>query len=115
MSRPGLSVVEVLVALMLVTIALLGMAGSSALALRQVTEGTARRRAVGSAASRLARLAAAGCARATSGTLSDSTTGTREHWIVVAGGGGFASIADTVAWSSPRGPRAITLQSAFPC
>ena len=113
-ARAGLSVVEVIVALMLVTIALLGMAGSTALALRQVTDAAVRRAATDRAVSRMAVLASQGCVRASSGAISDSTRGVRERWVV-SGSPGFARVSDTITWTSPRGPRTWTLDSAFPC
>jgi hypothetical protein len=113
-ARPALSVIEVLVALMLITIALLGMAGSTALALRQITEAGGRRIALHSALTRFGMLAAEGCLRASSGVRTDSVSGLREHWIVV-GSQGFAQITDTVEWRSVRGTRVMALESAFTC
>ena len=109
-AHPGLSIVEVLVALMLVTIALLGMAGSTTLALRQVNDAASRRAATHGALTRFGVLAAEGCLRATA----DPQRGIREHWIVT-GDANFARISDTLAWTSPRGPRVISLDFAFAC
>jgi Tfp pilus assembly protein PilV len=104
----------VLVALMLITIALLGMAGSTTLALRQVTDAAGRRSATHSAVSRLGALASQGCSHATSGSVINAVQGQREHWTVVASAT-FVRVIDTVVWSSPRGTRTLSLESAFPC
>ncbi len=113
-NRRGLSIVEVMVALVLITIALLGMAGSVAIAVRQITDANGRRIAVHDARTRFGVLAAEGCLRATSGIRSDTVTGLREHWIV-SSDARFGYVTDTIVWNSPRGARSLTVQSAFAC
>src|SRR6476661_7694027 len=79
--RRAFTVVEVLVALVIVTVGLLGVAGASASALRASNAALREREAVTRASSRLALLAAAGCTIATDGTLSPST-GLVDRWSV---------------------------------
>lgn len=110
-----MSVVEVLVALMLVSIGLLGIAGSMALALRATLEATQRREAMERAASRVARLSAEGCVPARAGTASDPRRGVTERWTVALANAHFAAITDSVQWMSPRGTRTFLLESAMPC
>lgn len=110
-----MSVVEVLVALMLVTIGLLGIAGSTALALRATLDATQRRAAAVRVASRFARLSAAGCAAASGGTATDPHHLISETWTVAPAGPHFATISDSVAWMSPRGAQSLALRSAIPC
>ena len=110
-----MSVVEVLVALMLVTIGLLGIAGSTALALRTTLEAAQRREAMARAASRLARLSAEGCAPARAGTASDPRRGVTERWAVAGAGAHFATVTDSVRWMSAQGPRTFRLESAIAC
>ena len=113
--RIGLSVVEVLVALMLISIGLLGIAGSTALALRTTLDATHRREAAQRAASRIALLAAGGCDRATAGSASDDARQVSERWTIVARANGFATVSDSVSWMSARGARSFSLTSAFTC
>jgi Tfp pilus assembly protein PilV len=110
-----MSVVEVLVALMLVTIGLLGIAGSTALALRTTLEAGQRREAMERTASRLARLSAEGCAPARAGMASDPRRGVTERWTVSSANAHFASVRDSVRWMSARGPRTFLLESAIAC
>ena len=114
-SRPGLTVVEVLVALMLVTIGLLAIAGSTSLALRTTLDAARRHAAAQRAVSRVAQLAAAGCDRAAGGADADAVRQVSERWTIVARANGFAIISDSVMWTSARGARSFSLTSAFTC
>ncbi|MEP6990241.1 MAG: hypothetical protein ABJA80_04860, partial [bacterium] len=114
-ARSGLTVVEVLVALVIVTVGLLGMAGSTALALRTTMDAARRRDAAQRAASRIAFLAAQGCAVASSGISSASGAPFTEQWVVRSRAGGFMTVVDTVRWSSARGSRSYSLGSAIQC
>lgn len=113
--RSGLTVVEVLVALMLVAIGMLGMAGTAALALRSATENAGRRAAAHRTATRLSMLEALGCARAASGAVVDSTTHATERWTVAPAAAGFATVTDTLSWMTSRGQRSLGIESAFEC
>ena len=113
--RPGLSVVEVLVALMLLSIGLMGVAGSTALALRTTLDSAHRRDAAQRAASRIALLSAAGCTGSVTGSATDAARQVTEHWTVGSQVNGFAEVSDSVSWMSPRGARAFSLSSAITC
>jgi Tfp pilus assembly protein PilV len=113
-ARSALTVVEVLVALMLVSVGLLGVAGTSALSFRTVVAAERERRATQRATTRLARLAAGDCARASSGELREPDL--HERWTVSSAGGGAAFVDATIEWQG-RGsvPRSFTLRSAILC
>jgi Tfp pilus assembly protein PilV len=110
-----MTIVEVLVALMIVSIGLLGIAGSTTLALRTAHESIQRRNVMQRIVSRHSQLAAAGCSGATSGTATDSARSLAEYWYVSVQTSGFALVRDSVRWMGPRGPRSFVLESAFPC
>ena len=112
-ARRGITVVEVIVALVLVAVGLLAIAGTSALAFRTATSASRERLAVRQADRRLARLTAAGCASATAGT--DSAAGMRERWSMADSLGGVASIEASVAWQAGARRRVLTLRSALVC
>jgi hypothetical protein len=113
-ARSALSVVEVLVALMLVSVGLLGMAGTSALSLRTARTAARERRATQRATTRLAILAAAGCGRATSGALDEADL--RERWRVAPPRGGVSLVEASIEWRERSAEwRSILLQSALLC
>lgn len=112
-TRRGITVVEVLVALVLVAGGLLAIAGASALAVRAATSASRERLAVRQADGRLARLSATGCASAMAGT--DSAAGMRERWWKSDSAGGVASVEASVEWLAGARRRVLTLRSALVC
>ena len=113
--RTGFTVVEVLVALMLVSIGLLAVAGSTTLALRTTLDAARRRDAAQRIASRFAQLAGAGCALATAGAAADTSHALSEQWYVAPRVNGLAMVTDSVRWMSARGPISFALTSAITC
>lgn len=112
-ARPGFTVVEVLVSLVLVSVGLLAIAGASALALRTATAASFERLAVRQADRRLARLMAAGCTSAGAGT--DSSASIRERWSIADSLGGVAAVESSVEWQAGARRRVLTLRSALVC
>lgn len=112
--RTGITIVEVLAALVLVSVGLLGVAGSSALMLRAVTDQAGEHRAVRRAQLRLASLAAGGCQLAADG---DSVLpgGLRESWRVSAVANGARTIDEVVEWTSRGRIRRLALASGMLC
>ena len=113
--RSGLSIVEVLVALILVTVGLLAIVGSTTLALRTTLDAAHRREAAQRAASRFSILAATGCAHATSGTNVDPARHLAEQWTVTAASAAFATVTDSIEWMSANGLTSYSLTSAIAC
>lgn len=112
--RQGFTIVEVIIALMIVTIGLLGIAGATALAFRTAADATRRRAAADRVQSRLALLAASGCARASSGTLSDVARHTVERWTVHTDGA-FQQATDSITWTEASGDHTLAITTASPC
>jgi Tfp pilus assembly protein PilV len=113
--RAGLSLVEVLFALVLVSVGLLGMAGSSALALRSAASAAREHRAARIAGARLARLTAAGCVAAQSGAERDDATGVTEQWTVDPRQGASATVQVHAEWMDGGRARSLTLQGGLLC
>jgi Tfp pilus assembly protein PilV len=113
--RRAITVVEVLVALMLVSVGLLGIAGTSALTLRTATSAMRERKAAQRAATRLALLSAAGCERAASGAYMDHGTSMREEWSVAPPRAGLALVEARVDWPGSGGHRSLLLKGALLC
>lgn len=113
--RSGLTVAEVLAALVVLSVGLLGMAGTAALSLR--TAGAARRDrdALRRLDLRMAALAAEGCGRAMSGSAVGVRDSVRERWTVAAVVRGAALVDARVDWREGAGMRAIVHRSAILC
>src|SRR3982750_1373783 len=97
-ARSGLTVVEVLVALVIVSVGLLGMAGTTTLSLRAATSAAQERRALHRMDLRLALLGAGGCQRATGGSAGDAEDGFIEWWTVGAVDAGVALVELHADW-----------------
>ncbi len=113
--RLGLTVVEVLVALVILGVGLLGMAGSSALLFRTATSAAREERAVRRLQLRLASLVATGCGRAISGTREAAGDGVIERWTVEATAHGAALIEASAQWRDGARVRRFVLRSALLC
>jgi hypothetical protein len=100
--------------MMIVTVGLLGIAGSTTLALRTTFDAARRRNAAERAQSRIAQLAAAGCSRASSGSTTDVTRQLTERWLV-SGSGQFQQVTDSITWVGASGNATFALTSAIPC
>jgi Tfp pilus assembly protein PilV len=114
-TRSGLTVVEVLAALVLVSVGLLGMAGTAALSLRSAGAARRERDALRRLDLRMAVLAAGGCGRATSGIEVYPGAGLREQWTVAAVARGSALVNARVEWREGARTRAILHRSAILC
>ena len=104
-----------LVALVLFAVALLGVAGSSALAVRVTGSALRERRAVQRAADRIAWLRAQGCAVARSGAAADAALTLDERWTTSATAAGVTLIDEQVRWRTVDGTRTVLLRSAILC
>lgn len=113
--RSGLTLVEVLAALVIVSVGVLGMAGASTLSRRAASASARELGALRRLELRLASLSASGCARASSGAHHDPTESVRESWTVDPPSSGVALVDATARWSEGGRPRALTLRSALLC
>ena len=113
--RHGVSIVEVLVALVLLAIGLLGVAGNGAIAMRASGGAARERRAAQRAGDRLATLREQGCASARSGVLVDPAAALVERWSVGAVASGAALVDAEVRWRAPAGQRVLLLRGGILC
>jgi len=111
----GFTIAEVLVALVLFAVALLGVAGSSALAVRVTGSALRERRAALRGADRIASLRAQGCASARSGTATDAALALDERWTTTPTAGGVTLIDEQLRWRTVNGTRTLLLRSAILC
>jgi prepilin-type N-terminal cleavage/methylation domain-containing protein len=112
--RRAFTVVEVLVALVVLSAGLLAVAGSGALAIRAAAAATRERRAVQRGADRIAMLRAGGCAAARSGAVTDSAARIAERWTTAAAGSAVL-LDEEVRWLAPSGWRTLLLRGAILC
>jgi prepilin-type N-terminal cleavage/methylation domain-containing protein len=112
--RRGFTVVEVLVALLVVGVGLLGVAGASAIAVRASGAALRERAALTGASSRLALLQSGGCANAASGEQSVAP-GVAERWTVGTRVQGIRMVDVTAEWIDTGRRRALFLQGALLC
>ena len=110
-----MSIVEVLVALVLLAVGLLGVAGNGAIAMRASAGAARERRAAQRANDRLAALREQGCTAARSGTLVDPRAALSERWAVGAIAGGAALVDVEMRWRAPAGQRVLLLRGGLLC
>ncbi len=108
-----MTVVEVLVALMLLSVGLLAMAGSSGILLRQLDDAQRAQRATRTARNRLASLASRPCGDRLPGTAV-ADAGIRERWTVTTADS-LSLLADSLSWPTSRGDARIVFRTATPC
>lgn len=111
--RAGLSIIEVLIALVLVAVGILGIAGASALALRTATASTLEHRAQRRAELRIAELSARGCGGASAG--GDSAVSVFDRWSLTTIANGGALLDEVVSWPASGGTRRLIFHTALIC
>lgn len=112
--RGGFTVVEVLVALVVIAVGLLGVAGASAAALRASSAALRERSAITRARTRLALLSAAGCTGASSGEVRVAGK-LVERWSVGPALHGVRLVEALAQWDDTRRRRAVLLPGALLC
>jgi Tfp pilus assembly protein PilV len=114
-NRKGLSIIEVIIAMIVLTFGLLGMAGFSLTVTKQYKASTKQEIAALMVQSRIDSVASIRCqALAPSGTQSGTYTmlGVTEKWMIV-DGNDIKTLIDSVSFS-PRA-RALEYRSIIPC
>lgn len=112
-ARAGVTLVELLVALVLVTIGLLALAGSTAAATSAATRGARQSDAAVVARARMESLAGRRCATIAGGAHASPRH--RERWLVVAARAGAKRLRVEVEIDAPGGARRATLEGTIPC
>ena len=110
--RAGFSLIELLVALLLVIVGLLALAGTTLVLGRERTELGARSAAIRAAAARLDWLGAGPC-QPTSG-WAEPTPWLAERWSVALAANSTRELSDSVTFGE-GGAHAVVLRSRLPC
>src|SRR4051812_48338671 len=106
-NRPAFTLVEVIIAVVLVNVGLLALVAGSAVLIRQNAEMRSRSAAVRAAANRLALLGATSCT-ARNGTASGAF-GIHEDWAVRVLHDGIRELHDSVSYAAPSGTKSVVL------
>jgi len=111
--RPGFSLVEVVVALVLINIGLLALIAATATAIDQVGDLDRQRRATRMAQSRVESLAVQPCGGSSVGIASPET-GMRETWSVGAAMGSVREVTDSIEFPG-RVTNRVVIRTMAPC
>jgi len=113
-ARPprGFTIVELMVAMVLVAVGLLSLAGASSVLVRRRNEARQRLAAVAAAANRVAQLSSGSCVPV-SGTATISAY-IAEHWSVTLGANATREIADSVLFGA-RPAHSVVIRTRLPC
>ena len=111
--RAGFTIVELIVAMLMLTIGLLGLAGVGAVVLKQMKGGTYQTIAASIAQSRFEQLEGDPCASIISGAA--TVRGMSETWTVANLWLRAKTVYDTVAFPSSSGTRKVGIHTVVSC
>lgn len=115
-ARRGVTLVELIVAMTILSIGLLAIVGTSGAIARGLGEARGDNLAAFVAQSRFETIAGTTCTGMTLGaTKTAETRGVTEKWIVTDGGNNTLLVVDTVSWQTRRGTRRQVFQTLLPC
>ena len=115
-ARRGVTLIELIVAMTILTIGLLAIVGVSASISRSLGDARNDNLAAVAAQSRFEALAGQSCSSFSLGTTVSSTTrGISESYTVADGGNNTRLLTDVVSWHSRRATRSQTFTSLIPC
>jgi len=114
-ARAGFTLLEMMVAVVILTVGMLGLVSTSAVITRQVGGGAAQTVASQVIANRLEKFRSLGCSQISSG--SETTRGISERWTTGAKVNRVLFVVDTITYSvagSSR-PKTLAFSIAVPC
>jgi Tfp pilus assembly protein PilV len=111
-ARTGFTLVELLVAVVLIDVGLLALAGTTAVLVRRSTELRARSQATALAANRLQTLSITAC-QPRAGTAASANFA--EHWAEFAASTTTRELRDSVTFTAYGAQHAVVLATKLPC
>jgi prepilin-type N-terminal cleavage/methylation domain-containing protein len=115
-ARRGVSLVELLVALSLLTVGLLAIVGTSGAVARSLGESRADNTAAQVATSRFEFVAGKACTSLTlASPVTVTTRGVTERWVVTDGGNNTRQVIDSISWVTREGTRRQVFTTLLPC
>ncbi|HUE89453.1 MAG TPA: prepilin-type N-terminal cleavage/methylation domain-containing protein [Vicinamibacterales bacterium] len=112
-TRAGFTIVELIVAMLMLTIGLLGLAGVGAVVLKQMKSGTYQTIAASIAQSRFEQFEGDPCNSISSGSA--TVRGMTETWTASAVGIRAKAIQDTVTFSGTTGTKKVGIHTVVSC
>ena len=115
-ARRGVTLVELLVAMTILTVGLLAIVGVSGGVARSLGESRSDNLAAIAAESRFEKLAGTACSSLTLNTPTTATTrNVTEKFFVTDAGNNTRSVIDSVSWTTRRGTRRLVFTTLLPC
>jgi Tfp pilus assembly protein PilV len=111
--RLGFTLIEVLIAVVLIDVGLLALVACGAVLVAQTNELKARAAAMQAATNRIQLLGIGPCAAGTGSEVGER--GVREQWSVAPAGNGIRDIGDSVNFLAGGRPRSVVLRTRLPC
>jgi prepilin-type N-terminal cleavage/methylation domain-containing protein len=111
--RRGFTLIEVLIAVVLIDVGLLALVAGSTIIVAQTNELRVRSAATRAAGNRLQQLGAAPCVPATGSAVGPRDL--QEHWEVLLHGNETRQVNDSVTFRAGGRPAWIVLRTRFPC
>jgi Tfp pilus assembly protein PilV len=108
-----MSLVELIIAIIILTVGMLGLAGVSTVVLKQMRGGSNQTIAASIAQTRFERFEGRRCSEITGGTA--TTRGMTETWVVAPVGTRAMSVRDTVTFLGIRGQARVGIQTVVSC
>ena len=112
--RRGFTLIEVVVAIMILAVGVLGLAATSSVVTRQIGGGGQQNNAANLAASRFERMRARTCTALTSAAAASTVNGISERWFVTTVADARV-VRDSVWYDTPRGERNFVFETTIPC
>ena len=114
--RRGVTLIELIVAMSILTIGLLAVAGVSGSITRSLGESRGETLAATAAMARLERIAGTQCSSLTLGSITENVSrGITERYVVTDNGNNTRLVIDSVSWKTRRGTRNAAFTTIFPC
>ena len=114
--RRGVSIVEMVVAIVVLAIGIIGLASTAAMVARQMTGGAQQTLAATVAQTRLERLASVTCASLIASPAGTATfRGITESWQVTPGTNGTLSLFVAISYPTTRGQRSQSYSTMRAC
>lgn len=115
-ARRGVTIIELLVAMTLLTIGLLSIAGISSTVSRSLGESREESLAAMAAQSRFEQFAGTACTSLTLGSVTTTQSrGITEKYAVTSGANFTLELVDTVSWKTPKRTRQQVFKTILPC
>ena len=114
--RRGVTLIELLIAMSILTVGLLAVAGVSGSIARSLGESRNETLAATAAMARLELIAGTQCSSLTLGSVTQvAVRGITERYIVTDNGNNTRLVIDSVSWITRRGTRRAAFTTIFPC